>query len=289
MRKPILVTGAHRTGTTWVGEMLGRAPRMYYVHEPFSPNRGEGDGKKIFDRWYSYVDERNEKDYFARISDEIFEGPEAREARGEEEGRNKGDTGALKSAKNALRPLRRTLDPILPVVKDPIALLSAPWLARQFDMNVVVMIRHPAGFAASLRRQDWAFPFGDPAAQSSLMEGPLKEFAEEIRDFAENERDILEQAGLLWKIFYSVIARYRRENVGWHYVVYEELVRDSKAGFRELYKNLGLRGADEILNKNIDDRDPEAWRSELSASELAQLREATEPAWREFYSEKDWG
>ena len=29
------------------------------------------------------------------------------------------------------------------VMKDPVAVFSAPWLARHFDMNVVVMIRHP--------------------------------------------------------------------------------------------------------------------------------------------------
>ena len=39
--KPILVTGAHRSGTTWVGKMLALAPGVAYLHEPFSPTHPE--------------------------------------------------------------------------------------------------------------------------------------------------------------------------------------------------------------------------------------------------------
>src|SRR5207302_7782755 len=34
---PILVTGAIRTGTTWVGEVLARNPELEYVWEPYNP------------------------------------------------------------------------------------------------------------------------------------------------------------------------------------------------------------------------------------------------------------
>ena len=31
---PILVTGSHRSGSTWVGKMLSVAPHVAYIHEP---------------------------------------------------------------------------------------------------------------------------------------------------------------------------------------------------------------------------------------------------------------
>ena len=40
--KPILVTGAHRSGTTWAGKMLVLAPGVAYLHEPFSPHTSNG-------------------------------------------------------------------------------------------------------------------------------------------------------------------------------------------------------------------------------------------------------
>ena len=37
-----------------------------------------------------------------------------------------------------------------PLIKDPIAIFSADWLADKYDMNVVVLSRHPLGFISSL-------------------------------------------------------------------------------------------------------------------------------------------
>ena len=45
--RPILVTGAHRSGTTWVGKMLALAPGVGYVHEPFSPLTRPGSARAV--------------------------------------------------------------------------------------------------------------------------------------------------------------------------------------------------------------------------------------------------
>jgi hypothetical protein len=34
--RPIVVTGTHRAGTTWVGEMISKSPEVTYIHEPFN-------------------------------------------------------------------------------------------------------------------------------------------------------------------------------------------------------------------------------------------------------------
>ena len=38
-RIPILVTGSHKAGTTWVGEMLAASRRVGYISEPFNPTQ----------------------------------------------------------------------------------------------------------------------------------------------------------------------------------------------------------------------------------------------------------
>jgi hypothetical protein len=40
-----------------------------------------------------------------------------------------------------------------PLLKDPLALYSAEWLTSEYDMDVVLLARHPAAFAASERHQ----------------------------------------------------------------------------------------------------------------------------------------
>lgn len=34
--KNILVTGSHRSGTTWIGQMLSQDKNTMYVYEPFN-------------------------------------------------------------------------------------------------------------------------------------------------------------------------------------------------------------------------------------------------------------
>ena len=61
--KPILVTGAHRSGTTWVGKMLALAPGVAYVHEPFSPRAPKGLSPAGFERYFTVVTSANERRY----------------------------------------------------------------------------------------------------------------------------------------------------------------------------------------------------------------------------------
>ena len=61
--KPILVTGAHRSGTTWVGKMLALAPGVAYIHEPFNPRTAAGLSPARFDRYFTVVTRENEARY----------------------------------------------------------------------------------------------------------------------------------------------------------------------------------------------------------------------------------
>ncbi|MFL5942100.1 MAG: hypothetical protein ACJ75L_02390 [Gaiellaceae bacterium] len=60
---PILVTGAHRSGTTWVGRMLAFAPGVTYIHEPFNPRTPAGISSAPFDRYFAVVTAENEDRY----------------------------------------------------------------------------------------------------------------------------------------------------------------------------------------------------------------------------------
>ena len=35
---PIIITGSHRSGTTWVGNVLKNLSMVYYIHEALTPN-----------------------------------------------------------------------------------------------------------------------------------------------------------------------------------------------------------------------------------------------------------
>jgi hypothetical protein len=98
------------------------------------------------------------------------------------------------------------------VIKDPISALSSDWLARNLDLEVVVLVRHPAAFAASLKRLNWRHPFEHFLQQEMLMERYLDPYRAEISSKPEN---IAEQAAIIWKYIYGVLFTYLDSNANW--------------------------------------------------------------------------
>src|SRR5262249_14420834 len=153
--RPILVTGAHRSGTTWVGRMLALAPGVAYVHEPFNPRTAAGLSPARFDRYFTVVTSENEARYRPGLERTLS----FRYGLGAQLGWLRGTADVARTGRDWYRTERSRLTGARPLMKDPIALLSAEWLVETFDMDAVVLIRHPAAFAASLKRLGWKHSF----------------------------------------------------------------------------------------------------------------------------------
>lgn len=302
-RKPVLVTGSHRSGTTWVGRMISKSSRIAYVHEPFNVKHDLGICNIQFNNWYTYICDNNEKHYYNALKDTL-------ELKYRIVGIGKDPTDTLYQMKNYLkflwyRSLKKT-----PLIKDPIAFFSAEWLSSRFDMNTIVMIRHPAAFAASLKVKSWYHPFSHFLKQPMLMEKYLKPFQEEIRKFENKKKDIIDQAALLWNIIHCTILKYKEEHPDWMFIRHEDLSRKPIDGFCEIYKRLNIEFTDKVKkeiaghsflvntenNKNTSmhgiKRDSfnniYSWKDRLSVSEIERLKSLVKNVAREFYSNGEW-
>jgi hypothetical protein len=300
---PILVTGAHRSGTTWVGRMLALAPDLAYVHEPFSPRTPTGLSPARFDRYFTVVTAENEARYgpgLERTLDLRYDlGAQLRSAR------RPRDIARIPRDLARLRRTRRSGS--RPLMKDPIALLSAEWLAQRFRMNVVVLIRHPAAFAASLKRLGWKHSFAT-FLDDGRIPHVLEPFEREIREQAREPGDILSQAGLLWRLLYNAVDGYRERHPEWVFLRHEDASLDPVETFARLYERLGLEltpearetiarasapeNPAELTTPHAVELDSAAslgrWREQLTAAEVEQLRERTRDVWPRFYSDEDW-
>lgn len=208
-------------------------------------------------------------------------------------------------------PFRRNLRGLFTrrsVVKDPIAVNSAEWLAATFDMRVIVMIRHPAAVAASYKRLGWTISFSDLLSQASLIREHLSPFETEITDFARHERAPFEQATLLWKLVYSRVSKYREAHGDWIFIRYEELANDPAEGFRTLFEELDLEYSDRVHRvvmehsaptNPVESEDPHSvmrnsaksiwrWKNELTEPEIGRVRNRVEGIADAFYSDEDW-
>jgi Sulfotransferase family len=301
--KPILVTGAHRSGTTWVGKMLALAPGVAYIHEPFNPRTAAGLSPARFDRYFTVVTGENEARYRPGLEQTIrFRyglGAQLRSLRG---GRD-----LARVPRDLARVERARLSGARPLVKDPIALLSAEWLAETFGMEVVVLIRHPAAFAASLKRLGWKHSFAT-FVQDGRVPEVLRPYEAEIREQAEQPGEILAQAALLWRVLYNAVDGYRERNPGWSFLRHEDVSAEPVATFERLYAELGLELTpsvrQSIERSSAPDNPAELptphavqlasaaslgrWREDLTAEEVETLRERTRDVWPRFYFDEDW-
>ena len=234
--KPILVTGSHRSGTTWAGKMLAVAPGTAYIFEPFNPKTKFGVTSGEFKYWFKYVGEENSLSYKTVIDNVIrYKYP------------LNNNIAKIKTVRNVVEVLRDQglfffykLRNNTPIIKDPIAIFSSEWLSKNFDMNVLIMIRHPAAFCSSLKIKNWMFEFKNFLEQPLLMKKYLGKFENEIRDYTENPKNIIEQAILLWKCIYHTVNMYQENHPEWMFVRHEDLSLDSVNQFRLIYKAFGL-------------------------------------------------
>ena len=285
--------------------MLALAPGTTYVHEPFSPRTAPGISPAPFDRYYAVVTEQNEATYLPGLTRTVrLDYDWLAQAR---------STRSLRDAGRGMRDFatvtRSRLSHARPIVKDPIALLSAEWFAARFEMDVVVLIRHPAAFVASLKRLGWTHRFDTFIGPDDEVPEIVRPYEAEIRAEAENPSvDVVAQATLFWRILYDVVDGYRARHDDWIFVRHEDVSRDAEGEFERLYVRLGLEftsdarreiaGASSADNPAVPDSthairvDSSAnvgrWRNVLTPREVDDVREATRDVWPRFYSDDDW-
>lgn len=305
-QRPILVTGSHRSGTTWIGKILASHAGVGYVHEPFGLNRRSGLFPYRVPFWYYRVPTPAPGDlapaYEALLRFRyslIAELPTIRSPR---------DMGRM--IRDASRFSLYRIQRRRPLVKDPLALLSADWIARSFHSAVVVSIRHPLAFVSSLVRLGWRFDFTHLQKQQPVLELLGEEGQKDMalgRTLGAD--DPVVEAAYLWNVLHRVIARYRAEHADWIFVRYEDLARDPIAGFAEVFPKLALELGDRVRStieflsgrSNPDDRtnDPRVTRvasiahaekslRRLSAEDNQRVRRIVSPVSPLFYSDLEW-
>ncbi len=226
--------------------------------------------------------------------------------------------GDLRGRLSRLRTITRNTGAILegriaPIFKDPIALMSAEWFAREYQARVIISVRHPAAYVNSVLRLDWRTPVEDILHQDHLMAALPEKLADEVRARGAGrpmpEHYDIEDAALCWKVFHSMIDRYRKDHPDWLIVRHEDLSTNYTEGFRLLYAALGLRWDNEVENmlstycsssntvtqgRVIHEfRQNSAalagiWHGSFTQDELETIRRITSPVWELFYEADSW-
>ena len=322
MKEPILITGSHRSGTTWVGNIIRNLPRIYYLHEPLTPN---SITRGLFNTeiWYKYYDPKKEYENIETILNELFSGSypfkamfnfknslphtDYRNPNGINDG--KIDLKYFKWRINAYIDSKRlNKKEIIPLIKDPIALTAAEWIYHKWNSKNVVLIRHPAAFVSSLIRLNWRFNFENFTKQPDLIDRFLGPYRSQINN---PPKDFISEASLIWTCITKIIIEYQKLYPNWLYIRHEDLSYDPIKEYELLFEKLKLpflnevkkvihsssnfSNPSEVANSKVvhqlqrNSRDNiKNWKKRLNNKDINKVRDLTEHLSQSFYSEKDW-
>jgi hypothetical protein len=289
--QPVFVTGNGRSGTSWIGETLGRANEVLYYREPCHPRANGLAGAEAERVWCRHLRPGDRDGYFEATLGAAFRGrfwP------------GSGYRLADYRARLGRRPRV--------IVKEVASFLSLEWVAARWQPAVVVILRHPGAYAASVRNlaqealelERFALLKAEPALRPRLAAwGP------EVAAALAAARDPLEVSVASWAIRTRVALEARARHPDWQMVRYEAVAGDPVAEFRTLYARLGLAWAPaiEAWLRNRTSADAagnyttarvsaariDAWRGQFSAAEIVRIRRMLEPFALPVYAEPaDW-
>lgn len=307
---PILVTGIHRSGSTFAGNMLSLNKNVGYIQEPFNRDYG----LKVFDVNFTYLTDTSIKNEIKKALDQLIQLEKAdyyipainREHHGLENRKelcrdfltqpNLPNTPAfikrfLFKSKAQLLFKRAKYDPRVDrlLIKDPLACLASSFLHRRYDMDVVILVRHPLSFAGSLKRLGWRFDFDNLLRQEQLMNDYLESYREELVHLQNKQTTVVEEAAMLWNCIYTVLANFISENPSFIVFRHEDIAQNPVKTFRNLYSKLNLNytaSVEKKISEHTNEDNPVATQDNR-AHQLKRNSEALIHKWKDILTEDE--
>lgn len=302
----VLVSGMHRSGTTWVGNMLAASKQVAYISEPLNVWHRPGVLRAATPHWYTYICNDNQIEYLPAFQELLqFNYHTSSELK------------SIKSLKDFGRMCRdwyvfwngrRHIQ--IPLIKDPFAVFSLEWFGKTIGSRIIIIVRHPAAVASSLKKLGWDFDFRDMLDQPLLMRDLLNRFRNDIEQEIVAPGDLISQSCLLWRMVYTSVHEMSMRFPEFIVVRHEDISLEPLAAFEQIYQKLNLEFTAEIQNEVLSassGRNPEAtsmktvhsvhidsraniksWGKQLSQREIDRIQELTADVAPIYYSQEDW-
>ncbi len=286
----ILLVGVARSGTSWLGRAMGRAPGVRYYHEPDNVDAESAAAGRAGARGfgpYPIVRGAAAEAAFAPLWDMAFAGRLPR-MRG----------WKLQASRAALRLPRPVRDPLvrqaagvaarLPggpqctVVKSIYATFSVDWLVARYQPRVVAIQRNPLNVVSSWRQLD--MPLFD------LLERPaIRAHCRDCWGVDASPGDLSPLGRIAWAVglLSGVLGDAAERHPEWLFLTHEDLCTDPVARFRAVFDRVGLAWSPEVeefltgsnrpgegfAEVRVASEQPDRWRTRLSDAEVEEVGE----------------
>lgn len=261
-RKPLLIVSLPRSGSSWVGTILGNAANALYLREPLNQSYLATGGKTtVFD-----VDPRSPPEDYALFAARAFNGVPVF------------PNGVVRNAANWSLFSRRGKGLVVKEV-NPLAL---PWLLETYHPRVIYLVRHPAAVASSYWQLGWRGT-EEKLLQLGprLMNGPFKRW-----------QDVIQSASGFWQaqgIFQGAVLRLATDSLAgygdYRIISYEAICSDPEGKLLGLLDFSELT-VDESVRQQIVDSSHGTNKGEQSAYTTRRNSLEMARAWKREVTEE---
>ncbi|EAW35728.1 sulfotransferase family protein [Lyngbya sp. PCC 8106] len=246
----VFVTGAPRTGTTFVGMNLSLPLEVDYIHEPFNPQCGLPG----VTQWYRYVKptlDTEEMQKYHQLTQRIFTYDfKLRTKVPKDDPWHKqlikqtiGSRGKFYLRIAKINPFHNSA-----IIKDPIGCLMCEYLYVHFGVKPVIIVKHPASFVASIKRVDFKLGPDQFSDQPYLIQDYFKN---EVDFLTKDWSDPLLATAALWRVIYKVLLEQSKQYPNWKVITHEQLSQEPILVFKQLYEDLSLPWSKSVENKIV--------------------------------------
>ena len=298
-RRPIVIVGLPRSGTTWSIRVLGAGTGCRRVLEPDNEDHNPAaiQAKKRLGR-YPLLAPGDKNDGYRQLWEWIlngaYEGTRARRARqllakggSERIFEGKPDVmawaaGVVARGPNPATPPPDGVPPERVITKSIHAQLSLEWVTSEFDVDTLVLLRHPANVLAS-----WMAVNLKDSRNSTLETRPeIRKRYIEPWGVPLPGPDPIERMSWRIGLLIAALEDAVRRNPSWQVRVHEDLCVDPTVKFRALYDSFDLpwteatesflhendRPGDGFMTRRVASDLPQAWQQKLDDTQVATLR-----------------
>lgn len=304
--KHILITGIQRSGTTFTGEILSLSRKVVYLPEPFNPYYGiEG-----VDCHFPYVSCNNEKNKYSYLIDDLFSFHARYKRNYSKDNIPKIIAKYFFGTRADIRYFIASVfkkNNVRFLIKDPDASLLSKYIAKEYNCQVLVLIRHPGAVMASFKRLGWEFDFKTFLERKELIKDHFVEFEHLLN---KRNKSLATQVGLLWVCIYKALKNYSEKQENWLIIMNEDICLDPVETFKNIFDWCDLDFTDKVRREIVKMTEPgnrikakgnqihdmmrdsrqlvKSWKESVTIEERNILREITEPISCHYYDDNSW-
>ncbi len=250
---PVLVISLPRSGSSWVGDILGSSCSSLYLREPITQSYlATGKDISVF-----YVEPDSPPDEYSTFAEQAFNALPVFKS------------GIVKQPEKWTLSKRRSSRLVIKEV-NPMAL---PWITQHFEPKIIFLVRHPAAVASSYYKLGWH----DVSLEQRL---PPELLPPEYAKLKSNKDFWAQHACFQAKalqIALDALANYPDKRL----VAYERLCLNPIDSFRDLYAWAELPWSESVERKIID-------KSGLGANQTANTDKQYDTSRKSSEMIKSW-